>query len=204
MKSIKILPLVLLQIVIVAGSLSVAYLSASMQRKADTTKQDLKPVITVMKQIALQREEMDYFNNPLPKGTEAPSFALTDETGNLVLLKNFKGKKVMLLFTSASNCPNCIALIPILQQLQKQMPKLQILCLMHDSSPKDNKMYKQINNIPYKLLASTMEQLESYHIDLLPTSVIIDEDGKVEQTFRASTIETFVGFIQGKMLPNKK
>lgn len=43
----------------------------------------------------------------LQAGIQAPDFSLTDQTGNLVTLSDFKGKKIILYFYPKDNTPGC-------------------------------------------------------------------------------------------------
>ena len=45
------------------------------------------------------------FSDPLPAGTPAPDFSLTDDTGRTVTLSALRGKSVVLVFYPADSTP---------------------------------------------------------------------------------------------------
>jgi peroxiredoxin Q/BCP len=47
------------------------------------------------------------FSDPLPTGSEAPDFALRDESGSVVKLSELRGKNVVLVFYPADETPVC-------------------------------------------------------------------------------------------------
>ena len=50
---------------------------------------------------------MSWFSDPLPTGTKAPDFSLTDDRGATVSLKALKGKNVVLIFYPGDDTPGC-------------------------------------------------------------------------------------------------
>jgi len=47
------------------------------------------------------------FSSPLPAGTQAPEFALSDQDGNAVSLASLRGKNVVLIFYPGDDTPGC-------------------------------------------------------------------------------------------------
>ena|ERR1700722_6249714 len=47
------------------------------------------------------------FTPPLPVGTQAPDFTLTDDTGRVVTLSQLRGKNVVLIFYPGDKTPGC-------------------------------------------------------------------------------------------------
>jgi thioredoxin-dependent peroxiredoxin len=50
---------------------------------------------------------MSWFSDPLPPGTPAPDFSLSDEEGRPVALSALKGKSVVLIFYPGDDTPGC-------------------------------------------------------------------------------------------------
>jgi len=61
-------------------------------------------------------------------GTPAPDFTLKDVTGKTVSLSSFKGKTVILNFWSTS-CPPCLAELPSLENLHREMGKTGVVVI---------------------------------------------------------------------------
>ena len=66
-----------------------------------------------------QEQDLDaqYATELLKPGTPAPDFTLNDINGNPVSLKDFRGRKVVLVFW-ASWCPDCRAEVPEVKAMQ--------------------------------------------------------------------------------------
>ena len=47
------------------------------------------------------------FSDPLPPGSPAPDFSLSDDTGRIVTLSALRGKSVVLVFYPADDTPTC-------------------------------------------------------------------------------------------------
>jgi len=52
-------------------------------------------------------EEADVVAQKLDSGTQAPSFVLPNQDGELIALQNFRGKKAILYFYPAASTPGC-------------------------------------------------------------------------------------------------
>ena len=183
--------LLIMQISISLGVLYAGYNSFLLNEKVYNTKKDLIPTIKVMSEVASQRDKMDEFSKPLPAGRTAPYFSLKDETGTNISLEYYKGQKVLLVFSSIYECSNCSQVFEAIKELQIKKPEIQLLFLMHESSPEQNFNYKLKNNVQSKMLNSSIVDAENYHIDSIPTSVLIDEQGKIVKTFRALKLIDF-------------
>ena len=112
---------------------------------------------------------------------QAPDFSLKDIKGNAVSLSDHKGKVVIIDFW-ATWCGPCRMGIPDFVALQSEYDEdLVILGVSVDQGdlsvvPSFAKEYK----INYPVLYATMEVVQSYGgISGIPTSFIIDRDGKV-------------------------
>ena len=135
-------------------------------------------------QAALRPAESDEFN-----GQEAPTFSVTPVKGDAVSLREFKGHPVLLNFF-ASWCPPCREEISNLSQLYKQHSKegVAVVGIAADSllTPEtvgDVKPLAEKLAIPYPVAIATEKIAKDYHFKGIPTTVVIDKDGKIAKTF---------------------
>ena len=123
----------------------------------------------------------------LTKKESAPSLQATTLQGENLSLAGLKGKVVLINFW-ATSCTTCMAEMPKLMAVhQKYAAKgFETLAVAMDYDPADYvKTYVQKSGLPFKvILDSKGEIAKSFGgIRLTPTSVLIDKQGKVVQTY---------------------
>jgi peroxiredoxin len=119
-------------------------------------------------------------------GAEAPDFSLQDMDGNTVKLSDYKGKVVLLAFW-ASWCPRCMEELAFLQSLYAdRKEELIVLAINQDtknlSKTHVEKLKREVAQLGLEfpvLLDLQFSVWQDYNINALPTSVIIDPEGKV-------------------------
>lgn len=122
----------------------------------------------------------------LEPGQKAPDFTLQDINGAPVKLSSYAGKVVLIAFW-ASWCPRCMEELAFLQGLytgyEKDLVVLAINQETQNLSPTHvAKLKEEITNLGIQfpiLLDKELEVWKSYCINALPTSVILDREGKV-------------------------
>ena len=142
---------------------------------------------------ALSPAESDEFN-----GQEAPAFSVAPVKGDAVSLREFKGHPVLLNFF-ASWCPPCREEISNLSDLYKQYSKegvavigIAVDSLLTPETVGDVKPLAEKLAIPYPVAIATEQIGKDYHFKGIPTTVVIDRDGKIAKTF--------YGYHDGKVI----
>ena len=122
----------------------------------------------------------------LEVGDAAPNFTLEDIDGKAVTLSDYRGRVVFLAFW-ASWCPRCMEELAFLQGLYTGLSKdLVVLAVNQETqnlSPTHvAKLKEEIAGLGIQfpiLLDKNLDVWKSFCINALPTSVILDREGKV-------------------------
>jgi len=119
-------------------------------------------------------------------GVTAPDFALEDLEGNTVRLSDFRGKVVVLNFW-ASWCPPCKAEMPDLDQIAAELGVddfgvLLAVNLTDGSRETESKARQYIKDNRFSmpvLLDKGTKTADNYSINSIPTTFIIDQEGRI-------------------------
>ena len=122
----------------------------------------------------------------LEEGKPAPDFTIPGLDGKPVSLSQYRGKVVFLAFW-ASWCPRCMEELAFLQGLYTGLSKdLVVLAINQEtqnlSSAQMEKLTKDVASLGIQypiLLDRELDVAKPYCITALPTSVILDREGKV-------------------------
>lgn len=141
--------------------------------------------------------------------TPAPDFTLPDQTGTMVRLSNFKGKKVVLYFYPKDNTPGCTkeacAFAAAYHDFKEQ--NITVIGISKDSI-KSHQKFAEKYQLPFLLLADpNLEAIQAYdvwkekklygrtYMGIMRCTYLIDEQGiiqhsyeKVDPTTHAKTI----------------
>lgn len=112
---------------------------------------------------------------------EALDFTLSDLEGNSVTLSSFKGKVVFLNFW-ATWCPPCCSEMPSMQKLHDKMKDKDFAMLAVDVGERKAGVAAFVDKNNYKftvLLDSEHKVSSDYKVAGIPTTLIIDKEGKV-------------------------
>lgn len=137
------------------------------------------------------------FPNPkiLKAGVKAPDFSVPDQDGNLVSLKDYKGKKVILYFYPKDDTTGCTAEACNLRDNRPLITKknYEILGVSADTV-KSHKKFATKYNLPFKLLADTEKDIINKYgvwgekmlfgrkyMGIHRVTFLIDEKGIIEQ-----------------------
>jgi peroxiredoxin len=112
-------------------------------------------------------------------GQAAPDFALTDVNGKQVKLSDFKGKHVVLEWTNP-NCPFVVKHYGSnnMQGLQKEKTAKNVVWLAVNSTAKSHQDYMAPAALSSKMIGEWKGA---------PTHLLMDESGKVGQSYQAKT-----------------
>jgi len=130
----------------------------------------------------------------LQKGDKAPVFSAKDEQGNVIDLKDYQGKKLILFFYPKASTPGCTAEACNLRDFNKKLQEKGFSLLgVSADSPKRQQNFKSKNNLPFPLIPDVdKEIINAYGVwgpkkfmgkeyeGIHRTTFVIDEEGKIE------------------------
>ncbi|RDW17242.1 TlpA family protein disulfide reductase [Oceanobacillus chungangensis] len=118
-------------------------------------------------------------------GNVAPDFEIQTLDGETVNLQHFRGKRVILNFW-ATWCPPCRVEMPDMQKLHENEDIIVLAVNLTDSeiSQKDVKTFVNEFGLTFPIgLDKTGGISELYKINPIPTTIMIDSDGKIRFKF---------------------
>jgi len=119
-------------------------------------------------------------------GSQAPSFTLPDMDGKPVASSSLKGKVVILDFW-ATWCGPCRQEVPDLVRLQSKYrgQGLEIVGLALDAGgAKDVRPFMDEHDVNYTMLLGNEDVARAYdHVQMIPTTFVIDRSGKIVRRF---------------------
>ncbi|MFZ4543091.1 MAG: thioredoxin-dependent thiol peroxidase [Saprospiraceae bacterium] len=133
----------------------------------------------------------------LKVGDKAPFFSAPIETGKIVNLDEFKGKKLVLFFYPKDNTPGCTAEACSLKESYSElkMKGFELLGISADDEKSHQKFIDKFN-LPYSLIADTsLKMLNDYGVwgpkkfmgkeydGIHRTTFVVDENGLIERIF---------------------
>jgi len=111
----------------------------------------------------------------------APDFTLKSRSGKNLKLSEFRGQVVMINFW-ASWCGPCRQEMPLLDQLYQHYRPLGFTILGVNVETDTSQALKLLQEIPVTfpiLFDSDNSVADQYHLDAMPTTVLVDRDGKM-------------------------
>lgn len=119
------------------------------------------------------------------EGTMAPDWTLSTINNDSIALKNLKSKILLIEFTGIS-CGPCYQAIPFLRQLviDNENKDFDFISIEAWSKNIDLvKNYHNRNDLNYTILISTPEVTGKYHVELVPSFFILDENRVIKKIF---------------------
>lgn len=113
-------------------------------------------------------------------GQPAPEFTLKTPEGKEVSLKDFKGKVVLVNFW-ATWCPPCKEELPLFEKVYQKYKDKGFVILAINTDPENLQDFLKKSNIKmaFPILIGEDRLLELYPVRGLPTSFLIDREGKI-------------------------
>lgn len=131
----------------------------------------------------------------LKAGDKAPDFKAKDQNGDLISLKDFKGKKLVLYFYPKDDTPSCTNEACNLRDNFTELKKkgYAVIGVSADEEKKHKKFIAKYN-LPFPLIADTDKKvIEAYDVwgekkfmgriydGIVRTTFVINEKGKIEK-----------------------
>ncbi len=113
----------------------------------------------------------------------APDFEAPDLQGRTFRLSELRGKAVLLDFW-ATWCGPCEETIPSLERLHEKYASggLEVVGVSVDGAPKEVPRYVKAHGMRYRVLLDPDQRvMERYGVSSIPTSVLIDPQGRIAQ-----------------------
>lgn len=114
------------------------------------------------------------------QGKEAPDFTVTMLDGSQVKLSSLRGKPVFLNFW-ATWCPPCVGEMPHFEALYPQYKdKINFLAVSIDSDSSAPKKFASSKGFTFPIAHDGQKNIAGmYSIEAIPTSFLLDKDGKI-------------------------
>ena len=130
-------------------------------------------------------------------GTQAPSFSLPDQNGQMHTLEEYRGKKVILYFYPKDNTAGCTKQACAFGELYPQfMEKGAVVLGVSKDSVASHKKFEEKYGLPFTLLSDEeLEAIKAYDVwqeknmygkktmGVVRTTYLIDENGVIVRAF---------------------
>lgn len=124
----------------------------------------------------------DRGSHPEQLGTRAPMFALTDGE-HAVDLNKLHGRVVVLNFW-ATNCAPCIEELPSLEQLQREMPQVQVVAVSTDDDATAYSRFLKQHSVALLTVRDADQRSNAmYGTFRYPETYVIDKNGMIRRKF---------------------
>lgn len=137
------------------------------------------------------------------KGKKAPDFALKDQEGKLVRLRDFRGKKVVLFFYVRDDTPGCIKEACSFRDRYKRLIERDVVLLGISPDPREShNKFANKYNLPFSLLVDEKARVAKKfgvwgrknmygrtYFGIIRSTFIINEDGTLKAEYRRVKVE---------------
>ena len=159
---------------------------------------------------------VNHHTTKLQEGDKAPDFIGRDEHGNKVALKDLRGKKVILYFYPEDDTPTCTTeSCNLRDNYSKLKRKGYVVFGVSINDEKSHQKFIKKYKLPFSLIADTDRKIiDAYDVwgsktvfgktydDLIRTTFVIDEKGKIEKIIRDVKAKMHTGQILETNLVN--
>jgi thiol-disulfide isomerase/thioredoxin len=125
---------------------------------------------------------------PIHRGEAAPDFSLAriDDVQGSVAMSGLRGQVVVLDFW-ATWCPPCVAMVPVLRDVQARTAPRGVAFIGINSdgpTPLDEiRAFVAAHRLPYPMVIDDGRVGSLYKVEALPTLVIVGRDGRIRESF---------------------
>jgi thioredoxin-dependent peroxiredoxin len=139
-------------------------------------------------------------------GDKAPEFTLVSDQNELIALKNFRGKKVVLYFYPKDETPGCTKeACDFRDQVQAFTKQNMVIMGVSKDKPKSHQKFKEKYQLPFTLLADVNGDVcQAYGVlnkkslfgktflGIQRSTFLIDEEGRISNIWRKVTVNGHV------------
>lgn len=145
----------------------------------------------------------------LEAGTKAPEFTLPDKDGNMVSLKDFAGKRVVLYFYPRDNTPGCTRQACAFAGAYEEFKSVNAVVIgVSKDSAASHAKFAEKNGLPFILLSDPeLSAIQAYGVwqekknygkvsmGVVRSTFVIDENGVIEKVMAKVKPDTNAGEV---------
>jgi thioredoxin-dependent peroxiredoxin len=151
----------------------------------------------------------------LKPGDKAPEFALTDQRGRTVRLKDFRGKRLVVYFYPKADTPGCTTQSCAVRDAHPALSKLEaaVVGISPDAPPRQQK-FDEKYDLGFPLLADEDHKVASAwgawgeksmygkkYMGIVRSALVVDEKGKIVDAFYKvspkDTVPKVISILEG-------
>jgi peroxiredoxin len=125
-------------------------------------------------------------SHPAQTGKIAPDFTVADGT-TTVQLSKYRGKVVLLNFW-ATWCSPCVAELPSLLRLHRELPNVVVLGVSIDEDPDAYKSFLERRHVDFTTVRDPSQSAAKlFHTEMWPETYVIDRNGFIRSKYVGAT-----------------
>ncbi len=131
----------------------------------------------------------------LEVGAEAPDFTLADAGGVPVALRDYAGRRVLLVF-AAPRCPACVTMYPHLRVFSERREDVQVVMVSRGSAEENRRLVEE-QGLGFPVLVWEEGMAQEYRVPGTPFFYVVDERGVIANKGFANTQEQLEALVEG-------